>query len=121
MPRRILIILGQPSSNSLCAALARTYADAARHSGAEVRLLELGEMVFDPILHHGYENPQPLEPDLLVAQADITWAIRFGGVGCLRCSKDFWIASSCQVLLSNTEPTLRCGIACSLAAVPSCW
>lgn len=31
-------------------------------------------MVFDPILHHGYEHPQPLEPDLLVAQADITWA-----------------------------------------------
>ena len=74
MPRRILIILGQPSSNSLCAALARTYADAARHCGAEVRLLELGKMVFDPILHHGYEHPQPLEPDLLVAQADITWA-----------------------------------------------
>lgn len=74
MPRRILIILGQFSSNSLCAALASTYADAARHSGAEVRLLVLGEMVFDPILHHGYENPQPLEPDLLVAQADITWA-----------------------------------------------
>lgn len=74
MPRRILILLGQPSSNSLCAALARTYADAARHCGAEVRLLELGKMVFDPILHHGYEHPQPLEPDLLVAQADITWA-----------------------------------------------
>lgn len=74
MPRRILIILGQPSSNSLCAALARTYANAARHCGAEVRLLELGKMVFDPILHHGYEHPQPLEPDLLVAQADITWA-----------------------------------------------
>lgn len=63
MPRRILIILGQPSSNSLCAALARTYADAARHCGAEVRLLELGKMVFDPILHHGYEHPQPLELD----------------------------------------------------------
>jgi len=74
MPRRILILLGQPSSNSLCAALARTYADAARHCGAEVRLLELGKMVFDPILHHGYEHPQPLEPDLRVAQADITWA-----------------------------------------------
>lgn len=74
MSRRILIILGQPSSNSLCATLARTYADAARHSGAEVRLLELGEMVFDPILHNGYEHTQPLEPDLQDAQVDITWA-----------------------------------------------
>ena len=64
MSRRILIILGQPSTNSLCAALASTYADAARHAGAEVRLLELGEMQFDPILHHGYEHSQPLEADL---------------------------------------------------------
>ena len=74
MSRRILIILGQPSSNSLCAALASTYADAARHAGAEVRLLELGEMQFDPILHHGYEHSQPLETDLRNAQVDITWA-----------------------------------------------
>lgn len=74
MSRRILIILGQPSSNSLCAALARTYADAARQSGAEVRLLELGKIAFDPILRHGYERIQPLEPDLRNAQADITWA-----------------------------------------------
>lgn len=74
MSRRILIILGQPSSNSLCATLARTYADAARQSGAEVRLLELGEMVFDPILRNGYEHTQPLEPDLQDAQVDITWA-----------------------------------------------
>ena len=74
MSRRILIILGQPSSNSLCAGLARTYADAARQSGAEVRLLELGKMAFDPVLHHGYAQIQPLEPDLLDAQASITWA-----------------------------------------------
>lgn len=74
MSRRILIILGQPSSSSLCAALAHAYADAARQSGAEVRLLQLGDMAFDPILHHGYERIQPLEPDLQAAQADITWA-----------------------------------------------
>lgn len=74
MSRRILIILGQPSSNSLCAALARTYADAARQSGAEVRLLELGTMAFDPVLHNGYAHIQPLEPDLQDAQASITWA-----------------------------------------------
>ncbi|KWT67838.1 putative oxidoreductase [Comamonas testosteroni] len=54
--------------------MASTYADAARHAGAEVRLLELGEMQFDPILHHGYEHSQPLETDLRNAQLDITWA-----------------------------------------------
>lgn len=74
MSRRILIILGQPSSSSLCAALAQAYADAARQSGADVRLLQLGDMAFDPILHHGYQRIQPLEPDLQAAQADITWA-----------------------------------------------
>lgn len=74
MSRRILIILGQPSSHSLCASLAHTYADAARRSGAEVRLLSLGEMYFDPILRHGYAHVQPLEPDLRDAQIDIAWA-----------------------------------------------
>ena len=74
MSCRILIVLGHPSPHSLCAALARSYADAARWSGAEVRLLELGKMAFDPILHHGYTHAQPLEPDLQSAQADISWA-----------------------------------------------
>ncbi|NIF85896.1 NAD(P)H-dependent oxidoreductase [Comamonas sp. Tr-654] len=74
MSRRILIILGQPSSQSLCSHLAHTYADAARQSGAEVRLLSLGEMYFDPVLRHGYAHVQPLEPDLRDAQVDIAWA-----------------------------------------------
>lgn len=74
MSRRILIILGHSSSQSMCASLARNYADAARQSGAEVRLLSLGEMYFDPILRHGYAHAQPLEPDLRDAQIDIAWA-----------------------------------------------
>ena len=74
MSRRILIILGHSSSQSMCASLAHNYADAARQSGAEVRLLSLGEMYFDPILRHGYTHAQPLEPDLRDAQIDIAWA-----------------------------------------------
>lgn len=71
---RILLILGHPSGDSLCAGLADAYAQGARDGGAEVRLLHLGELDFDPLLHSGYRKPQPLEPDLQRAQADILWA-----------------------------------------------
>lgn len=73
-PQHILILLGHPRGDSLCAALAERYRQAAEASGAEVRLLRLGELQFDPCLHSGYRELQPLEPDLQAAQADILWA-----------------------------------------------
>ena len=72
--KRILVILGHPSEDSLCAALAQSYMKGARSAGAEVRLLALGALAFDPLLHAGYRGNQPLEPDLQAAQAQITWA-----------------------------------------------
>lgn len=74
MSRRILVILGHPDAESFCAALADAYADAARQAGHEVRLLRLGTLVFDPILHEGYRRIQALESDLACAQNDILWA-----------------------------------------------
>lgn len=74
MPKRILIILGHPSPDSFCAALARQYTEAAQLAGHEVRHLALGELDFDPILREGYRHPQPLEPDLVNAQQSILWA-----------------------------------------------
>ncbi|WP_095145118.1 MULTISPECIES: NAD(P)H-dependent oxidoreductase [unclassified Pseudomonas] len=74
MGKRILVILGHPSSNSFCGALADRYAQAANSAGHEVRELRLGALSFDPILREGYQQVQPLEADLLKAQADITWA-----------------------------------------------
>jgi len=74
MSRRILIVLGHPLNDSLCAALAETHARAAVAAGHEVRWLRLGELTFDPLLHAGYRSPQPLEPDLLAAQQDLLWA-----------------------------------------------
>lgn len=76
MTQRILILLGHPSSDSFCAALARHYQDSARQAGHEVRTLHLGDLDFDPILRQGYRQPHPLEPDLLEAQQAITWASR---------------------------------------------
>ncbi|MCF5663495.1 NAD(P)H-dependent oxidoreductase [Pseudomonas marginalis] len=74
MAHRTLLILGHPSSTSFCSALADTYTQSAKNAGHEVRVLRLGELVFDPVLHNGYGDIQALEPDLLSAQSDILWA-----------------------------------------------
>jgi putative NADPH-quinone reductase len=74
MSKRMLVILGHPSTDSFCGALSETYVQAAKDAGHDVRLLRLDALDFDPVLHHGYNTIQPLEPELLQAQADITWA-----------------------------------------------
>ncbi len=72
--KRILLILGHPSDDSFCGAIAERYREAASGAGHEVRLLRLGELDFDPVLRNGYNREQPLEPDLLQAQQAIAWA-----------------------------------------------
>ncbi|GAB5339888.1 MULTISPECIES: NAD(P)H-dependent oxidoreductase [Pseudomonas] len=74
MHQRILVILGHPSTTSLCSALAEAYIHSAKVAGHQVRVLSLGDLTFDPVLHHGYTQIQALEPDLLSAQSDILWA-----------------------------------------------
>ncbi|AJO76433.1 NAD(P)H-dependent oxidoreductase [Pseudomonas sp. MRSN 12121] len=74
MGKRILVILGHPSSASFCGALSERYVAAAQQAGHEVRQLRLGNLSFDPVLHEGYRQVQPLETDLRQAQADINWA-----------------------------------------------
>ncbi|MCY1396086.1 hypothetical protein D3C76_676600 [compost metagenome] len=72
--KRILMIYGTPKSISLGHALGEAYAQGARSGGHVVRALRLAELKFDPVLHSGYEQSQPLEPDLLEAQRQIHWA-----------------------------------------------
>jgi NAD(P)H dehydrogenase (quinone) len=72
--RNILIILGHGSSNSFSAALADTYAQAARAAGNTVRVMRLADLQFDAQLHGSNPHHQPLEPDLLAAQDNIDWA-----------------------------------------------
>jgi len=74
MSKRILVILGHPRKDSFCGALCNSYVEGAKTAGNEVQLIALGDLVFDPILHNGYATIQALEPDLLAAQAAITWA-----------------------------------------------
>jgi len=74
MSKRILVILGHPANDSFCGVLAQSYIQGASASGNEVRLISLGSLAFDPVLHDGYTKIQDLEPDLLQAQSAITWA-----------------------------------------------
>lgn len=71
---KILVIDGHPYEKSFCRAIADQYIEGAKETGHEVKLLSLRELNFDPILRSGYKVPQPLEPDLRSAQADIKLA-----------------------------------------------
>ena len=48
-PARILVVIGHPIAGSLSHALARSYADAAREGGADVRVVDLAH---DPVPGH---------------------------------------------------------------------
>jgi putative NADPH-quinone reductase len=74
MPKRILVVLGHPASESFCGELASAYALSASAIGHEVKSLSLSKMAFNPTLQHGYKPVQELEPDLLDAQQAILWA-----------------------------------------------
>lgn len=71
---RIALIIGHPGKTRFSHALAQAYQEGATSAGHEVRVLNLSEMAFDPILHEGYEGDQPIEPDIQTAQDAITWA-----------------------------------------------
>jgi len=70
----MLVVLGHPRHDSLCGALAEAYADGAREAGAQVQLLRLGELDFDPVLRSVKAGDQPLEPALVAAQQAIAQA-----------------------------------------------
>lgn len=74
MGKRILLIVGHPDPESYCAALAARYAAGAERSGADVRVLELGRLAFDPVLKFGYRRRMEWEDDLAGAQEAIRWA-----------------------------------------------
>lgn len=74
MTKRVLVILGHPDSASFCGALAESYISGAVSAGHDVKVLRLGDLAFDPILHQGYRKVQELEPDLVAAQEAIQWA-----------------------------------------------
>jgi NAD(P)H dehydrogenase (quinone) len=72
--RRILVFLGNTTNDSFCAKIADTYEITAREKGFEVDRVNIGNLIFDPVLHRGYKEIQQLEPDLRMMQDKILWA-----------------------------------------------
>lgn len=71
--KKIFILLGHPDSDTLSGKLASAYETGALAGGHEVRRMNIGDMQFDPILHHGYRVRQELEPDLCTFQENVRW------------------------------------------------
>lgn len=71
---KVAVILGHPDGRSLSSAIARAYAKGAQDRGATVREIDLSRLSFDPVLWHGYNEIQALEPDLIKAQQTIGWS-----------------------------------------------
>lgn len=74
MGKRVAVILGSPDPGSFCRALADEYVTSAEKAGHEVRYFRLGEIDFDPVLRHGYNQRQELETGLKEVQEAISWA-----------------------------------------------
>ncbi len=67
--KKILILLGHPDNGpTFSRSVADKYQEAALEEGHSVTRVNIGELNFDPILHKGYKEIQPLEPDLLALQ-----------------------------------------------------
>lgn len=66
--------MGHPDKESSAGSFADEYERGAREAGHDVRRMNIKELVFDPILHKGYKEIQPLEPDLIAVQENFRWA-----------------------------------------------
>jgi len=71
-PKKIVLLCGNPDSDTFTGGVLDHYQVAAEDAGHEVKRYNVGDMDYDPILHKGYKAIQQLEPDLLELQAAIT-------------------------------------------------
>ena len=74
MGKKILIINGHPYKESLNFALAEAYKKGAAESGAEIKEINIADLLFNPNLQYGYRKRTELEPDLLESWEKIKWA-----------------------------------------------
>jgi NAD(P)H dehydrogenase (quinone) len=64
---RIAIIVGHARKGTYCEALGGAYSRGAQAGGHDAKLFVTSKMAFDPVLHEGFAQVQPLEPDLEAA------------------------------------------------------
>ena len=74
MSKKVLVINGNPNSESYGASLAAAYAAGAQRSDAEVQTIHVGQLDFDVSLGQGYAALPELEPDLRDATEKILWS-----------------------------------------------
>lgn len=72
--KKIVIINGHPNKESFNSALVQAYRDGVLGQQAEIRVIPIGELQFDPNLQYGYQQRMELEPDLIQAWDSILWA-----------------------------------------------
>lgn len=71
---KIFVLLGHTDHATLSGAFADRYVAGATRAHHEVRRQNIGDMAFDPVLHHGYKTIQELEPDLKMFRDNVLWA-----------------------------------------------
>lgn len=72
--KRILVLSGYSPLESFGHAVMARYEAQARALGHDVRVIRVDQLTFDPVLHKGYREIQPLEPDLEAARDSVLWA-----------------------------------------------
>ncbi|MCO4770276.1 MAG: NAD(P)H-dependent oxidoreductase [Deltaproteobacteria bacterium] len=71
---RAVVLRAHPLASSFNSALADAWVHGARDGGAEVHVLDVHDLAFDPVLRLAHTGEQPLEEDLLRVQAEIAAA-----------------------------------------------
>lgn len=71
--KKILVINAHPYEGSFCNTIGEKYFQGATDGGFEVKIVNLRELNFDPILHGGYSVITELEEDLRAQQELIKW------------------------------------------------
>jgi NAD(P)H dehydrogenase (quinone) len=70
----ILYINGHPYKKSFHGAIQKSYVSGIDRSKHTVKVLELGELSFDPVLRGGYSEIMPEDPEVTKSQDLVMWA-----------------------------------------------